>query len=557
MAWSRIQGVGSDPASQTTTNVTLNNVGAGHLILAYSLVNSGAPTISDGSNTYTQIDSYTAYQVQSIHRAIAGASGNVTVTVTGPTGPVGLYVEEWSFVGGTPHASAVAEGNSGSTSLSVGPIAFAGNGLAVAIVGANGAGGMPGAVTPGAGYSLGANFAPATGMYGLYTLQNGNTTTGSESPSITSAANSAFGMVGVVFSEVPTKATLAGPVNLTAGTQSSGYTVTLDATANAPIVVNLSSSVSGDTFQALSGAGSNVTSITIPAGSMSGTFYTTPSNVSGNRSITIALNPALPVTGSPVVANVPTVVVSATSYTFTGPVGGVINATSTPFSVTPNGIYTGTVTIGISGGGLTLPTTLTWSGTSDAKAFAISPIATGIVTLTPTNSGGLSNPAPLSYHVAAAASIWTYRSSVSGFASGLSTVAYVVVAHDNSFPNGAAWVNTGVSELMGPHGTLTGIYAADVGLPLSGNYHILWSDGGTPPRFATDDRVPTGVEPSGFNMSQALSLILAATANLVSGFVANKPSNPIFLDPSGSTPRITGVSDVLGNRTSVDLSPPV
>ncbi len=90
---------------------------------------------------------------------------------------------------------------------------------------------------------------------------------------------------------------------------------------------------------------------------------------------------------------------SATTFSLTGPspASGAKNVTSANYIVTPNGPYTGSVTITPSGGGLSTPIVLNFSNSSAPQTFTITPTAYGTVTLTPTNSGGLTNPAALTY----------------------------------------------------------------------------------------------------------------------------------------------------------------
>jgi hypothetical protein len=89
----------------------------------------------------------------------------------------------------------------------------------------------------------------------------------------------------------------------------------------------------------------------------------------------------------------------ATAYTLTAPspASGMVDAASGNFTVTPNGKYTGTVTITPSGGGLSTPITLNFSNSSTAKTFTITPAAAGAIILTPTNSGGLADPSAVTY----------------------------------------------------------------------------------------------------------------------------------------------------------------
>jgi hypothetical protein len=94
---------------------------------------------------------------------------------------------------------------------------------------------------------------------------------------------------------------------------------------------------------------------------------------------------------------------SATSYTLTAPTpnSGCANNPSGNFTVTPNGSYTGSITITPSGAGLSTPITLTWSTSSAPQTFTVTPTASGTVTFTPACSGTLSNPSPVTYAVTA------------------------------------------------------------------------------------------------------------------------------------------------------------
>jgi hypothetical protein len=97
----------------------------------------------------------------------------------------------------------------------------------------------------------------------------------------------------------------------------------------------------------------------------------------------------------------------ATSYTFTGPTSGNVNSASANFTVTPNGNYTGTITITPSGTGSTGLTAkvLTFSNSAVSQSFTIVPTVAGSITLTATNKGGLTNPARLTYTVISKATV--------------------------------------------------------------------------------------------------------------------------------------------------------
>ena len=89
----------------------------------------------------------------------------------------------------------------------------------------------------------------------------------------------------------------------------------------------------------------------------------------------------------------------ATAYTLTAPVTskGDVTTASDNFTITPNGTYTGTITITPSGGGLSTPIVKTFSGSATPQTFTITPTLIGTVTLSGTNSGGLANPSSVTY----------------------------------------------------------------------------------------------------------------------------------------------------------------
>jgi hypothetical protein len=91
----------------------------------------------------------------------------------------------------------------------------------------------------------------------------------------------------------------------------------------------------------------------------------------------------------------------ATSYTFTGPSSGLVNTASTNFTVTPNGPATETVTPATDGAGSFTPSSVTFDGTAAAKTFTYTPTSTAGTphTLSVTDGGSLTDPAPLDYAV--------------------------------------------------------------------------------------------------------------------------------------------------------------
>jgi hypothetical protein len=181
-----------------------------------------------------------------------------------------------------------------------------------------------------------------------------------------------------------TSYTLTGPSSGMLGAASTNFTVSPNGTFTGTITITPSGGgLSSPITLTFSGSSTPQTFTITPTAA--GTVTLTPTNSGG------LTNPSAPIYA-----------VLASAYTFNGPSSGVVNVASTNFTVTPNAIYTGTVTITPSGGGLSSPIILTWSSSSAAQTFTITPTATGTVTLTPTNSGGLSNPSALNDVVTAA-----------------------------------------------------------------------------------------------------------------------------------------------------------
>jgi parallel beta-helix repeat protein len=94
---------------------------------------------------------------------------------------------------------------------------------------------------------------------------------------------------------------------------------------------------------------------------------------------------------------------TATTFTFTGPSSGSLNSASTIFTVTPNNLYTGTITITPTGTGCAgiSSKVLTFSNSSAAQTYTITPTVAGNITLTATNNGSLTNPGNLTYSATA------------------------------------------------------------------------------------------------------------------------------------------------------------
>ena len=203
----------------------------------------------------------------------------------------------------------------------------------------------------------------------------------------------------------PTEATISGPSSGNVNALSAPFTVTLDKAAQyGGLTVNLSSTggISGylDTFQATSGGG-NVESITIAAGSTTGTFYLTPAGPVGPRTISVTTSPTS--TNSTPWTYTGNGISTAAGYTITMASGGYQNVPVTAtIALTPaNSVFNGTISA-TPGGGTgqcqVFQTFVThWYSEQGPKTFTFTPLTQDSVTFTFTNSGTLANPAPTTY----------------------------------------------------------------------------------------------------------------------------------------------------------------
>ena len=270
-----------------------------------------------------------------------------------------------------------------------------------------------------------------------------------------------------------TTATLSGPTSGLVGNASTNFAITLDQPAGpGGVACTVTSSVGADTI--------TPSSINIAQGLTVVNFTITPGTVAARTISLVSTIPTLTIAGSPITYNATGA--TATGYTFAGPTGGYSGVASGTYSVQPNGVFTGTITITPAGGGLATPIQLTYSSSASVQTFTITPTATGNVTLTPTNSGTLANPAALLYVVTAAPPMATYLSAVGPFTAGLATVGYTIRNPDGSVYS--ARTTTGVHEV--PCGT-TSTYQAALNLPAAGSYSIYWDDGQSPANYAQPD----------------------------------------------------------------------
>jgi parallel beta-helix repeat protein len=156
---------------------------------------------------------------------------------------------------------------------------------------------------------------------------------------------------------------------------------------------------------------------------------------------------------------------AATAYTFTGPTSGNVNTASSNFTVTPNNLYSGTITITPTGPGSAgiSAKVLTFSNSSAAQTFTINPTVAGSITLTGTNSGTLTNSSSLTY-TATAILPGAPTSVVATGGNATATVAFVAPASNGgsaitgytvtSIPAGGTDIHAGSTSL---NHTITGL----------------------------------------------------------------------------------------------------
>ena len=278
-------------------------------------------------------------------------------------------------------------------------------------------------VTPNAAYSGTVTVTPAGG--------------GLSTPVVLTFSNSAAAQTFTI------SPTAVGPVSLTpanSGTLTNASALTYATPASAPAIGtatagNGSASV---TFTVPGSTGGSVISgytATCNPGAVTGTGSASPITISGLTNGTaytcsVTATNTYGTSAASSASNSVTPVAPADSFTLTGPNSGAIGVLSTDFTVTPDSVYTGAITITPAGGGLSVPIVLTFSNSAAAQTFDITPTATGPVTLTPANSGALSNPAALTYATPSDAPVIGTATPENGSAS----VAFTAPVNDGGSP---------------------------------------------------------------------------------------------------------------------------
>jgi hypothetical protein len=186
---------------------------------------------------------------------------------------------------------------------------------------------------------------------------------------------------------------MAGPSTGSSGTPSTAFEVSLPDESGliGTVIITPHDGGAGGTF--------TPSTVALTAAAPSATFTYTPSTY-GSRSISVTndrgiTNPAA--RGFISVAN---------AYTLSGPGSGVVGVPSTNFTVAlpVGGAVIGTVTVTPNdggAGGTFIPSTVDLTTAAPSATFTYTPASTGSKTISATNSGGLTNPAPLTYSATA------------------------------------------------------------------------------------------------------------------------------------------------------------
>jgi hypothetical protein len=393
--------------------------------------------------------------------------------------------------------------------------------------------------------SAGNTWTPIAGTSSFYSVvTNSGTLTITATPS-----SSSFLTIGAAefFGSSPI---LAGSAHLGSGTGASATTSSpVTWTGNALVVGTVNESGNGDPATAGSGWTLDFTT-PFSAGQHFGQQVVYALNVtSGTATPTVAYSASNSwnMTGFAFVEG---------SATLSGPTSGAQSVQSTAFTVTldvaaPSGGVV--VTPASTGSGDTFHAT---SGGGNVTTITIAQgRTTGTFYLTPGSTSWRSvsiSTSPTLTYVGSPATYYSgssrgYFSSVSGFASGLSTVGYTVLGADGTTK--ATRATSGVASLS------NGAYGATVPLPFSGAYAIRWDDGGSPANYAFDTVVPLVIDTDGLEAGQLMGLLRAYIAGKATGFSASGATAGKFLGADGATARIGGPCDQYGNRSNPTINP--
>jgi len=270
-----------------------------------------------------------------------------------------------------------------------------------------------------------------------------------------------------------------------------------------------------------------------------------------------------------------TVAAPATSYTFTGPNSGAVSTNSSNFTITPvGGGYNGTISIAVSGGGLSTTITKTFTNSSSAQTFIVTPTGVGTVTLTPTASPSLgTNPAALSYVSTAAKSLSIGTLSAAPQATVPSTSTYPVTTVSIADGQGVSiswFASDGTTLVSSPTGiSISGsnvssnaslLTVTTLNSSVAGNYYFKATSDGTTsalktltvsaaPVLATTSTL-SGISIFGTTLSPAFNSSTASYIATVDNSVASISVTPSFLG-TGETSTVNGVQTTSGTSSSL------
>ena len=198
---------------------------------------------------------------------------------------------------------------------------------------------------------------------------------------------------------LPTAATSPNAVqmfrNVAGGIGGVGTPPTFTAPAATTDVLRITTAVTGASPATLSISVYDVTTSTL-LGSYSAADASTPTSLQVAGQTGVGTNGAVSVKINSM--SVYNTAGAATSYTLTGPATGATASASSPFTLTPNGTYTGTITPAVSGiTGTFNPASLTWAGDNSVKTFTFTPSSQGAGTISASSSPGLTNPGSVTY----------------------------------------------------------------------------------------------------------------------------------------------------------------
>ena len=404
MSWIHVSNSGAHATSGSQTSLSATFPGAiaaGDLIVvSVAFYGPYAPTVQDTTNTtlYTYRGP-TPGATQQIgtwyYIAIKGAS-SFEVTVTGNGAAyLAMTIDAYSLTSGDVigiDSSGYASGTSATPTLSPAlPVTTTDLVYVACLIN-----GTSGTVSAGTGFAIRYSEPIIGGQsYGIAVEDYANESS-DITPSFSFADSTNWGLNAIAFKAISQSVTIVGPSQGIYNAQQE-FSLSLAGPAGAGgIVVTLASSNGSDTFQATSG-GSNITSITVPASTLSANFYFTTSST-GTRNISISAG-SVSCPNSPYAYDA---LAAATSYAVTGATGGHQLVPVTWRINLIGGDFVGTITA-TPGGGLShcqivypIVTTFIGNGTL-SQNFTFTPQNQDSVTFTFTNSGGLTNPSPETY----------------------------------------------------------------------------------------------------------------------------------------------------------------